>query len=189
MKHLPIALVIVMMICISGYGEEITFSFKGTVHELDGQFSYFTGHPFEITYSFESTTEDSDPGDSASGIYIGAIRSGSLTIFADMGTYKWAIESDGLHNTIEVKNLPEADSYFARARISGPESGNEIPASFIVEFTDRNATALKNDSLPHALEIRSFDQTNAQLTFIGEKQYIFSTIGVITSANAPVPHP
>ena len=71
MKHFLGVLVVVVMGCIPAIGEEVTFSFRGTVHELDGEFSYFTGHRFEIIYSFENTTEDADLSDPESGRYEG----------------------------------------------------------------------------------------------------------------------
>ena len=61
MKHLLSGLVAVILICSAAKGEEVTFSFRGTIHETDGEFSYFTGHPFEITYSFDTATDDADP--------------------------------------------------------------------------------------------------------------------------------
>ena len=61
MKRVLSALVMVIIICITAKAEEVTFSFRGTVHELDGEFNYFAGQPFEITYSFERTTKDVDP--------------------------------------------------------------------------------------------------------------------------------
>jgi hypothetical protein len=81
MKRLLSAVAMVAMICIAAKAEEVVFSFRGTVHELDGEFNYFTGQPFEITYSFDGATNDADPSDPKSGKYIGAIKSGSLTIF------------------------------------------------------------------------------------------------------------
>ena len=63
MKSLLSALGTAALICIPVLGEEVTFSFRGTVHELDGEFSYFSGQPFEITYSFENTTGDAVPED------------------------------------------------------------------------------------------------------------------------------
>jgi len=83
MKHLLSALVMVIVICISAKAEEVTFTFRGTVHELDTEFAYFGGRPFEITYSFERTTKDANPGDTESGRYVGAIKSGRLTLFGD----------------------------------------------------------------------------------------------------------
>jgi hypothetical protein len=105
MKHLLSGLVIAILICSAAKGEEVTFSFRGTIHELDGEFSYFTGHPFEITYSFDTTTDDANPGDSESGRYAGAIRSGSLTIFAANETFKWVVEPDGPENIGEPLGL------------------------------------------------------------------------------------
>jgi hypothetical protein len=189
MKHLLSTLVIFTMICISAKGEEVTFRFRGTVHELDGQFSYFTGQPFEIIYSFENTTDDADPGDPESGSYIGAIKSGTLTIFKDNEPFHWVVEPDGSHNIIEVKNLDTADSYSASVSVSGPVVGSEIPAEFQIELIDRNATALGNDELPSSLRIPSFNsQSTVRFTFIGARQSVYSTLGIITSGDTPIPH-
>jgi hypothetical protein len=187
MKRLLNALAVVVIICIMAKAEEVTFSFRGTVHELDGEFNYFTGQPFEITYSFDRATNDSDPGNQ-SGRYIGAIKSGSLTIFTRERTLTWAVKPDGFYNMIEVSNLDAVDSYSAGASISGMESGNEIPASFIVELTDDKATALSNDELPASLKIPSFGLHRVvQFTFVGITKHTYSTIGVITSYKTPVP--
>jgi hypothetical protein len=188
MKHLPSALVMVILICVSVKGEEVAFGFRGTVHELDGQFSYFTGQPFEIIYSFERTTDDANPADPETGSYVGAIRSGTLTIFCAGKSYKWVVKTDGPHNIIEVKNPGAADSYHAGADVSGPVGESEIPASFIVELTGRDATALSNDALPSSLETGSFDPKVVKFTFIGTGQYVYSTLGIITSGNAPIPY-
>jgi hypothetical protein len=188
MKHLLNALVIVILICVSARGEEVTFGFRGTVHELDGEFSYFSGHPFEITYSFETATDDSSPGDDESGIYIGAIMSGTLTIFTDNGTIEWIVEPDGHDNIIEVKNSFTTDSYTAGASVSGSIAGVEIPAYFRIELMDRDSTALNTDALPPSLDIRSFDRSVVELTFIGTGQSVSSTFGIITSCTAPVSH-
>lgn len=187
MKQFLCMLVVVIMICISAEAEEVVFSFRGTVHELDGEYSYFSGQPFEIVYSFESTTNDVNPGNSESGSYIGAIKSGTLTIFAGSESFIWVFEPDGPHNIIEVKNLDTADSYVAGVSVSGPVGGREIPVYFIVELTDRDATALTSDALPSSLEVRSFDPKEVKLTFLGARQYVYSTLGIITSGNTPVP--
>ena len=117
MKLLLSALVMVAMICIAAKAEEVIFSFGGTVHELDGEFNYFTGQPFEITYSFDRATNDADPGDPKSGQYVGAIKSGSLTIYTRNRTLTWAVKPEGPCNFIEAKNLDALDSYSAGARI------------------------------------------------------------------------
>jgi hypothetical protein len=186
MKHLLSSLVIVFLICISAKGEEVTFGFRGTVHELDGEFSYFSGQPFEIIYSFERTTDDANPDDPESGSYIGAIKSGTLTIFKGSESFKWVVEPDGSHNIIEVNNLKIVDSFLAGVNVSGIVAGSEIHAYFLVELMDRNAAALSNDKLPSSLEIRSFDHRIVQFTFIGIRQTIYSTLGIITSGNAPI---
>jgi hypothetical protein len=186
MKRLLSAVAMVTMICIAAKAEEVVFSFRGTVHELDGEFNYFTGQPFEITYSFDRATNDADPSDPKSGKYIGAIKSGSLTIFTRNRTLTWAIKPDGPYNIIEAKNGDASDSYSAGASISGLETGNEIPASFIIELTDDRATALSNDALPSSLKISSFGlQRIVQFTFVGAAKHTYSTIGVITSDSAP----
>jgi hypothetical protein len=188
MKHLLSVVVAVFMICIFAKGEEVTFSFEGTIHELDGEFSYFTGYPFKITYSFELATDDADSGDPQSGSFIGAIKSGTLTIYSDSGPYRWAVEPGGPHNKIEIKNLATEDSYLAGADISGPVGESHIPAYFFVELIDRDTTALSNDALPSLLEISSFGyQRVVKFTFIGARQYAYSTIGTITSSSTPVP--
>jgi len=188
MKHLLSALAIVIMLGISAKGEEVTFSLRGTVHELDGEFSFFSGQSFEIIYSFERKTDDANPDDPESGSYIGAIKSGSLTIFTRNETFNWVVEPDGPNNIIEVKNLDTADSYVASASVSGPVVGDEIPAYFVIELIDGDATALSNDELPSSLEIPSFDhQRVAELTFVGETKYVYSTLGIITSGSAPIP--
>jgi hypothetical protein len=138
MKRLLSALVMVIMIYISAKGEEAIFRFKGTIHEIDGEFSLFTGQPFEITYSFEFTTDDANPGDPRTGKYVGAIKSGSLTILAGSKSFRWVVKPDGPNNSIEVKKLDAEDSYSASASLSGPAGGNEIPASFIVELIETN---------------------------------------------------
>ena len=186
MKRLLSAFFMVAMMCIAAKAEEVTFSFRGTVHELDGEFNYFTGQPFEITYSFDRATKDADPSDPKSGQYLGAINSGSLTIFTRNRTLTWAVKPDGPYNLIEVKNLDARDSYSAGASISGLEVGNEIPASFIIELTDDKATALSNDALPSSLKISSFGlQRIVQFTFIGSTKYTYSAMGILTSDNPP----
>jgi hypothetical protein len=186
MKHFLSALVIVFLICSSAKGEEITFSFRGTIHELDGEFSSFSGQPFEIVYSFERKTDDANPKDPKSGNYIGAIKSGTLTIFNGSKSLKWVIAPDGPHNIIEVKKLDTSDSYKAGVSVSGPAAGSEIPAYFLIELMDGNATALSNDKLPSSLDLRSFDLRTVQLTFVGIRQTISSTLGIITSGSAPI---
>jgi hypothetical protein len=188
MKHLLSVFVMVIMICISAKAEEVVFTFKGTIHELDTEFSYFGGRPFEITYSFERKTKDSNPGEPESGKYIGAIKSGSLTIFADGKTYNWVIKPGGPNNIIEAKHLKNADTYSASANVSGQESGNEIPAAFIIELIDASATALGNNALPSSLNLKSFDfQKIVRFTFIGALKHIYTTWGIITSGNTPAP--
>jgi hypothetical protein len=188
MKRLLNTLVLAIAICISAKAEEVTFTFKGTVHELDTEFSYFGGRPFEITYTFERTTKDANPGEPESGRYVGAIKSGSLTIFADGKTYHWVMKPDGPNNIIEVKHLKNADSYSAGASISSQGSGNEIPATIIIELIDDSATALGNDALPSSLKLKSFDsQKIVRFTFTGSLQHIYSTWGIITSGNTPTP--
>jgi hypothetical protein len=185
MKHLLSVLVMVIIICASAKAEEVTFTFKGTVHELDTEFSYFGGRPFEITYSFERKTEAANSGESESDRYVGAIKSGSLTLFADSKTYHWAILPDGPGNIIEVKHLKNAVTYSASASISGKESGNEIPAVFSVELIDDSATALGNDAFPSSLKLKSFFLKFVRFTFTGSLQHSYSAFGVITSGNTP----
>jgi hypothetical protein len=186
MKHFLSVLAIAVMMSPAAKAEEVLFSFRGTVHELDGEFNYFTGQTFEITYSFDSATKDADPRDPKSGQYIGAIKSGSLTIFTRNRTLSWAIEPDVPYNIIEVKNLDALDSYSASGSVSGLEAENEIPASFLIELTDDKATALNNDGLPSSLKTSSFGlQRIVHFTFIGSTKYSYSTIGVITSDSTP----
>ena len=188
MRHLLNALVLVAMICVTAKAEEVTFSFRGTVHEMDGEFNYFTGQPFEITYTFERTTKDADPSDPKSGQYIGAIKSGSLAIFTRDRTLTWAVNPDGPENIIEVKKLDKVDSYSASVSISGLETGNGIPAAFTLELIDDKASALINDALPASLKIGSFgSQRIVHFTFVGITKYTFTTLGILTSGNAPVP--
>jgi hypothetical protein len=184
-RHLSV-LVMVILIGAFAKAEEVTFTFRGTVHELDTEFSYFGGRPFEITYSFERTTKDANPGDPESGRYIGAIESGRLTLFGDGKTYNWVIKPDGPNNIIEVKHLKNADSYSVSASISG--SGNDIPLAFTIELIDDSATALGNDALPSSLKLKSFDyQKFARFTFTGALKHSYSALGIITSGNTPSP--
>lgn len=186
MKRLRSALIVVAMFCIPAKAEEVIFSFGGTVHELDGEFNYFTGQPFEITYSFDRATKDADPGDPGSGQYIGAIKSGRLTIFTRNRTLTWAMKPDGPCNIIGVKNLDALDAYSVCADISGLEFGNEIPASFIIELIDDRAVALGNEELPASLKISSFGfQRIVKFTFIGAAKHTHATIGILTSVSAP----
>jgi hypothetical protein len=188
MKRLLIVLGMILVFCIAAKAEEVVFSFRGTVHELDGEFNYFTGLPFEITYVFDPATNDANPDDTESGRYPGAIKSGSLAIFTRNGTLTWYVNPDGPGNIIEVKNLDAMDSYAAGASISGLEAGNDIPAAFIIEMTDDRAAALRNDMLPSSLNLASFgSQRIVQFTFIGITKSTYSTIGIITSGNTPVP--
>lgn len=185
MKHYLSALFIVVMICISAEAKEVVFSFKGTVHELDGEFSCFSGEPFEITYSFEPATADANPNDYKTGNYIGAIKSGTLAIFTSRGVFTWVVEPNGPYNSIEIKNSDAADSYAASMSVSSTGDGSEIPASFVVQLIAANSAVFNNDKLPTSLEITSFDnQRMVIFTFIGAKQYTYSTIGIITSGNA-----
>ncbi len=189
MKSLLSALGTAALICIPVLGEEVTFSFRGTVHELDGEFSYFSGQPFEITYSFENTTGDAVPEDPATGAYIGAIRSGTLIIATGRGYYRWTLDREGQENGIEVRNLGPADSYRAGACLARIGDENEIPASFLVELIDGSAAVFGSDGLPSSLKIESFDQARVRLTFIGARKHTYSTIGVLTSGDAPVRNP
>jgi hypothetical protein len=180
MRHLLSALVMIILIGISAKAEEVTFAFAGVIHELDTEFYHFGGRPFEITYSFERTTRDANPGEPESGKYIGAIKSGGLTVFADNKTYHWAIQPDGPNNLIEVKHLKNSDSYSAGASISGQGSANEVAATFIIELTDDSATALGNDALPSSLKLMSFGtQKIVRFTFMGASQRIFYAFGII----------
>jgi hypothetical protein len=184
-KHYLSALFIVVMICISAEAKEVVFSFRGTVHELDGEFSFFSGQPFEITYSFEASTEDDNPNDPETGNYIGAIKSGTLAIFTGRGVFTWLVEPDGPYNSIEVKNLDSSDSYAASMSVSSTGDGTEIPASFTVELMAANTAVFSNDKMPSFLEITSFDNQRIVIfKFIGAKQYTYSTIGVVTSGDA-----
>jgi hypothetical protein len=186
MKRFLSALVLTVLISAAAKAEEVVFSFRGTVHELDGEFNYFTGQQFEITYSFDRAAVDADPGDARSGRYIGAIKSGSLTIFTRNRVLTWSVKPDEPYNIIEVKNLEGLDSYSASASICGLEAGNDIPASFILELTDDKADALNNDGLPASLKSSSFGLNRIVLfTFVGSTKHIYSTIGVITSDSAP----
>jgi hypothetical protein len=188
MKRLLITLIVLFMFGITAKGEEITFAFQGTIHELDTEFYHFGGRPFEITYSFERTTKDANVGQSESGRYIGAIKSGTLTIYAENRPYHWVIRPDGPNNIIEIKHHKNADSYSASASISAQGPGNEVPATFIVELVDDSATALSNNGLPSALKLKSFDSLKVvKFTFAGAKQNIFYAFGIITSANTPAP--
>ena len=187
MRHLLNAFVLFIMSCIAAKAEEVTFSFGGTVHEMDGEFNYFTGQPFEITYTFERNTSDSNPSDPKSGQYIGAIKSGSLTIFTRDKTLIWAVNPDGPDNIIEVKKLDKVDAYSASVSISGLAVGNGIPAAFTIELIDDKAAALNNDELPSSLKIASFgSQRIVHFTFVGITKYTFTTLGILTSWNAPV---
>jgi hypothetical protein len=188
MKRLLGALVTVIIICNFAKAEDVTFTLRGIIHELDTEFSYFGGRPFEITYTFERATKDANSGDPDTGRYVGAIKSGSLTLFGDGKTCKWVIKPDGPNNIIEVKLLKNAVSYAASASISGEESGNEIPATFIIELTDDSATALSNDALPPSLKLKSFTfQKLVAFTFTGSLKHVYSAFGVITSGNTPTP--
>jgi hypothetical protein len=188
-KHLLSVLLVFIVFSFHAKAEEIAFGFRGTVHELDGEFSYFSGQQFEIVYSFERATDDANPDDPESGSYIGAIKSGSLTIFCERGNFRWDAEPDGPYNFIEVKNHGTADSYSASVSVSGPVDGSEIPAFFIIELIDGDAAALSNDTLPLTLEIPSFNhQRVVKFTFIGLRQYAYSALGIITSGNTPIRH-
>jgi hypothetical protein len=188
MKHLLSTLVAFFIFGVPIKGEEIAFTFQGTIHELDTEFYHFGGRPFELAYSFERTTKDADAGQSESGRYLGAIKSGSLTIYAENRPYHWSIRPDGPGNIIEIKHHKNADSYSASASISPQGPGNEVPATFVVELVDDSATALDNNSLPSALKLKSFDSLKVvKFTFTGLKQNIFYAFGIITSANTPAP--
>jgi len=187
MKQFLSALAMIAMTCLPAVGEEVAFSFRGTVHELDGEFSYFTGQTFEIIYSFERTQDDVDFGDPRSGSYPGVIKSGRLTISRGDETLTWVVESGGPHNFIQVKNLDAADFYSAGVSVSGPVGRDAIPASFTIELIDGDSAALNSDELPTALEVESFRrQKIVRFSFKGTDQNVYSTVGVITSADTPV---
>jgi hypothetical protein len=188
MKQFLSALAVIALICLPVAGEEVAFSFRGTIHELDGEFSYFTGQTFEIRYSFERTTDDVEPGDRRSGLYLGAIKSGTLTISRGEEYLTWVLKPEESPNFIEVRNLDTEDAYSASASASGPLEGGAIPIAFIVELMDGNATAVDSDALPSALNIESFPhQRIVRFAFIASDQNTYRTVGVITSANTPVP--
>ena len=132
MKNLRGLIVMVFLLGVSARGEEVTFGFSGTVHEMDGEFLYLSGHPFELTFTFERATGDTRPGDPGSGSYVGAIRSGALVVYNGHEYYRWEIKPGGQDTFIEVKNLPGADSFIASAPLSGFIYENEIPAHFYV---------------------------------------------------------
>ncbi|NLV31756.1 MAG: hypothetical protein GXY47_11460 [Acidobacteria bacterium] len=169
----------------SARGEEVTFSFRGTVHEMDGEFLYLSGHPFELTFTFERTTDDGRPGDPESGSYVGALRSGALVVYNGQEYYRWEIGPGGQDNFIEVRNLPGADSFVASAALSGSIYENEIPAHFYVEWIDRDGVEFDGDGLPATLEAASFEQRHVHLTFIGIRKHVYSTLGVVTSSSTP----
>ncbi len=188
MKRLLSSLFTVVLICISAKAEEVAFTFSGIIHELDTEFYHFGGRPFQVSYSFDRTAKDADPGNPGSGKYIGAIKSGSLTVYADDKTYHWAIQPEGPDNLIEVKNLKNADSYSAGASISGQGPGNEITATFNVELTDDSAAALGSDALPSSLRLMSFGaQKIVKFTFMGPSQRIFYAFGIIMHGDTPTP--
>jgi hypothetical protein len=187
MRHFLSVLAISTMICISAKAEEVTFTFRGTVHELDSEFYHFGGRPFEITYTFERTTKNSNSGGPESSNYIGAINSGRLTIYADTKPCTWVINPDGPGNVIEVKHLKNSHSYTAGANISG-QAGNEVPATFIVELTDDSAAALSNNVLPASLNLESFGSRRiVRFTFTGASKVVFYGFGIITSGDTPAP--
>lgn len=190
MKQFLSALAVTAIFCLPAAGEEIAFGFRGTVHELDGEFSYLTGQTFEILYTFETATEDADPGNLHSGRYAGAIKSGTLTISRGDASLTWRADPKGAHSFIEVENLDDADCYSAGLSVSGPIGEVEIPVSFIVELRDESATAVSSDALPTALNVDAFrHQRIVRFTFRSVEQNTYSTIGVITAAYAPVPQP
>jgi hypothetical protein len=185
MKNLRGLIVMVFLLGVSARGEEVTFGFRGTVHEMDGEFLYLSGHPFELTFTFERATGDSRPGDPESGSYVGAIRSAALVIFNGREYYRWDLRPGGQDDFIEVKNLPGADSFIASAALSGFIYENEIPAHFYVEWTDRDGAAFAGDGLPPSLDKEAFEQRLVHLTFIGVRKHVYSTLGVVTSSNTP----
>jgi hypothetical protein len=188
MKIILSALGIFILICISAKAEEVAFTFSGTLHELDTEFGDFGGRPFEITYTFESATKDANPRDPECGKYIGSIKSGSLTIYADGNTFHWVIKPEEPNNFIEVKHVKNADSYSASANVSGQETGNTIPVTFIIELISENTAALSNDALPSTLKLKSFNsQRIVKFTFTGPMQHVYGTWGIITSGNTPTP--
>jgi hypothetical protein len=185
MKHRLSAFFLVVMICISAEAKEVVFSFRGTVHELDGEFSFFSGQPFEITYTFDPATADANPSDPENGNYMGAIKRGTLVISTSRGVFSWVVEPNGLYNSIEIKNLATADSYSAGMSVSSTGDGSKIPASCMVALIAANASVFNNDTLPSSLDIAAFDNQRIVIfTFIGETKIVYSTIGVITSGDA-----
>ena len=52
-----------------------------------------------------------------------------------------------------------------------------------------SAAVFGSDGLPSSLKIESFDQARVRLTFIGARKHTYSTIGVLTSGDAPVRNP
>ncbi|MEJ2111049.1 MAG: hypothetical protein P8Z37_14295 [Acidobacteriota bacterium] len=186
MKYFLRAFAMVVIFCIPSLAEEATFSFRGIIHEMDGQYNYFTGQSFELTFSFDPATADENPADPETGSYVGAIRSGSFTIFNRGEPMTWIVDPDGTQNIIEVKNGETMDSYLATVSIHGPVGGSEIPADFMVELIDNNATALSSDALPLSLDIQAFEyQQGVKLSFVGVRQLVFATVGVINSADLP----
>ena len=188
MRYFLSAFAMVVMFCIPSIAEEATFSFRGIIHEMDGEFNYFTGQSFVLTFSFDLATADANLDDPEIGSYVGAIRSGSFTIFNQGEPLKWVVDPDGPQNIIEVRNGEASDSYLASVSIYGPVGASEIPAGFIVELIDNNAASLSKDALPSSLEIQNFNyQQVVKLSFIGVRQAVYSTVGVINSADTPVP--
>ena len=167
-----------------------TFSFKGTVSNLGGDFAFLLGADFEVTYTFDPTVTDANPGDPQSGFYPGAITSGSLTVNPNSGPLVWLIVSSLPNSNISVLTTATAHSYFASAALSGPSIGGASPSFFLIQLTDTTKTALVDDSLPTALDIDDFGFIrNLQFTFIGANPSCCSTFGVITSAQTPIPEP
>jgi hypothetical protein len=189
MNYLLSVLVTAVVMCVSAGAKEVTFSFRGTLHEMDGEYSYFSGQPFEIIYSFDSKTDDDDPDDPDRGRYIGAITSGSLTIFSGSGFSRWIVEPYGPQNIIEVKKRDTAGSYHASASVSGPVDESEIPVYFQIRLKGTGAAALSasgNAALPASLHLHSFDEHRiVEFTFIGLSGYVYSTWGIVTSGETP----
>ncbi len=177
------------MLCVTAGAEEVTFGFRGLVHEMDGEFSYLSGHPFEITLTFETTADDARPEDPAAGSYIGAIKSGTLVVYSGRGDFGWTVKPGGHDTFIEIKNQDTADSFIAAAPVSGRVYNNDISAHFVIEMIDSSAAAFGDDKLPSSLKMPSFDRVSSRLSFIGLTHYTYSTLGVITAVHAPAHHP
>ena len=199
-RYAPLAVACALMMAASAQAAAVTYSFGGTIDDVNSSPSFAIGDTFTGSFTYETTTADSNPdpgsGDYRAGLSISVLINGNSFSSSTAGSDCPAcggievLERNPTRGFVDVIYVQTQNvGGGALSPVVGPNVDGFAPNLIELGFIGPS-TLYANDALPSSLDLSSFTEARINIGFRGENfsQRANGPITYLTLAStAPVP--